>query len=244
MADFRLGIQSYCFREFRTIDQLIGLVKKTGLSGVELFPGHIAPDAGDDEIRRTRERFEKEKIKIESCGVYNFSSNAQENKKIFKFATMMGVKIISADIEPDAIKLVENQCIDFNIKLAIHNHGRNHRYGTVKQLKELFSKANSSLGLCLDTAWVLDAGEDPVKCIGTFRERILGMHLKDFKFSEDGKPVDVITGDGGVKLEPLFQALKEINFWGFLSLEYEGSPQDPLPEIIKCVQKVKGVLGQ
>jgi len=244
MMNFRFCMQSYCFREFKTIDQLVDLIKKTGILGVELSPSHISPETSVEEIREIREKFEKEKIRIESCGIYNFTSNVEENKKIFRFASTLGVKVISADIEPDAIKLVENQCIDFNIKLAIHNHGKDHRYGTVKQLKELFSRTGSSVGLCLDTAWALDAGEDPVKCIGIFKERMLGIHLKDFKFSEDGKPVDVIAGDGGLKLEQLFQAVEKINFWGFISFEYEGNPANPLPEITRSVKKVKDVLGQ
>ena len=244
MPDFRLGIQSYCFREIKAIDEVIAMVKKVGVSSIELFPGHIGPDASDDEIREVRDKLEKEKIKIESCGVYNFTRNVEENKKIFRFATLLGVKIISADIDPDAIKLVDDQCVDFNVKLAVHNHGRSHRYGKVMQLKDLFKKASSNIGLCLDTAWALDAGEDPVKCISIFRERILGLHLKDFKFSEDGKPADVVTGEGGIKLEKLFQTLNEINFWGFISLEYEGNPTDPLPDVIRCAEKVKGVLGK
>ena len=40
-GDFPLGIQSYCFREFKTIRSLIDGLKKVNLPYVEIYPGHI-----------------------------------------------------------------------------------------------------------------------------------------------------------------------------------------------------------
>ena len=110
-------------------------------------------------------------------------------------------------------------------------------------MKEIFKKTGANIGLCLDTAWMLDAGTDPVKAAKMFGERLYGVHLKDFIFSSCGKPQDVVFGEGGLNLEKFFQTLESINFNGYLSIEYEGDPDNPLPKVLECVKKVREVLG-
>ncbi len=48
-AEFRLGIQSYCFRKFLPLDELIEALKQAGLSYVEIWPRHIPFDGDEGE---------------------------------------------------------------------------------------------------------------------------------------------------------------------------------------------------
>ncbi|PIU52221.1 sugar phosphate isomerase/epimerase [Candidatus Desantisbacteria bacterium CG07_land_8_20_14_0_80_39_15] len=245
MAEFKLGIQSWTFRNFKTLDELIGLLNKTGVSYVELYPGGQLPhENGKDVILAGLDKLKKAGITVESFGVCGFSKDENMNRKAFEFAKIAGIKAISADIDPEAISLAENLSQEYNIKLAIHNHGRNHRYGKIEQLKDIFEKTGANIGLCLDTAWMLDAGTDPVQAARMFGERLYGVHLKDFIFAADGKPQDVVLGEGGLKLNKFFQTLESLDFDGYLSIEYEGEPENPLPKVIECVNRVHQVLGK
>ena len=243
MAEFRLGIQSFTFRNFKTLDELIGLLKKAGVSYVELCPGHLSCDSDEETIRNGLEKLKYAGITVDSYGVHNFTIDEKVNRKALEFAKIAGIKALTADIEPDAVDLAERLSKEYNIRLAIHNHGKNHRYGTVEQLKDVFKKTGASIGLCLDTAWMLDTGTNPVEAAKMFEERLYGVHLKDFTFAADGKPQDVILGEGGLNLKEFFQTLESINFNGYLSIEYEGEPENPLPEVLECVQRVRQVLG-
>jgi len=244
MAEFRLGIQSWTFRNFKVLDELIGFMNKAGVSYVELYPGGQLPhEKGEEIIIAGLDKLKKAGITLDSFGVCGFSLNEDANRKIFEFAKIAGLKALSADIDPEAINAVENLSKDYNIKLAIHNHGRAHRYGKIEQLQDIFKKTGRNIGLCLDTAWMLDAGGDPVEAAKMFGERLYGVHLKDFTFSADGKPKDVVLGEGGLKLKEFFQTLESLNFNGYLSIECEGEPENPLPQVIACVKKVRDVIG-
>ena len=243
MSEFRLGMQSYTFRNFKTLDEAIGLTKKAGLSYMELFSGHLSCDADDATVQAGLDKLKAAGITPDSYGVHGFSKDEAANRRALGFAKKAGIKALSADIEPDAVGMAESLSKEYNVRLAIHNHGINHRYGTVKQLKELFGKTGANIGLCLDTAWMLQTKTDPVKAAKIFGERLYGVHLKDFVFAADSSPKDVVLGEGGLKLEQLFQALDSMNFSGYLSIEYEGEPDDPLPAVLRSVAKIKKVLG-
>ena len=241
---FNLGVQSFTFRNFKTLDELIGVVKKAGIGFVEVMPGHISPDASEADISAGLKKFKSAGIAVSSYGVCNFSSDEKADRKIFEIGKMAGLKAISADIDPDAVSLAEKLAEEYGIKLAVHNHGRAHRYGSMVQLNELFGKSGKSVGICLDTAWMLDSGEDVLEAVEAFSKRLYGVHLKDFRFNPDGSHEDVVVGDGSLDLRKFFGALESVKFGGYMSIEYEGEPDNPLPSILEAVSRVKRIIGR
>jgi sugar phosphate isomerase/epimerase len=139
----------------------------------------------------------------------------------------------------DAFRSAEKLADKYDVNMGIHNHGGRHWLGSAGVLKTVFDNTSSRIGLTLDTAWALDAGEDPVKMAEMFSGRLYGLHLKDFVFDKARKPADVIVGSGNVDLPKLFDVLKRINFNGATILEYEGDIENPAPAIKKCVEAVK-----
>ncbi len=137
--------------------------------------------------------------------------------------------------------MLERQCTDYGITLAVHNHGRKHRYGSIAQLEALFAKTSPNIGLCLDTAWMLDAGENPVAVAEHFADRLYGLHVKDFIFRRDGAPEDVVVGTGNLDLPALFAVLARIRFAGYLTLEYEGDVDTPVPSVRQCVEALSRI---
>lgn len=241
-AEFRLGIQSYCFREFQPVPNLIDCLKQVGLSYVEIWPGHLDFSGDEGMVRRGLRAFETAGISVDAYGVVGLGSDAAKDRKVARWCKEAGVAAVSVGGVPDAaIEPTERLCEEYDLRVAVHNHGRNHDFGAFDVLEDLFSRTSERIGLCLDTAWALDSGEDPVAGVDRFAERLYGVHLKDFVFDEDGHH-DVIIGTGGLDLPRFMRRLRNIGFDGYMSLEYEGNPNDPMDEVQECMRAVEDAI--
>lgn len=237
-----LAVQSYCFRHFKDNTEVAGKVKDCGLSRIEVCAVH-ADFADESCFDGVIEAYRSQDVQIIGIGVQGFNNDADKERKFFEFAKRAGIKTISANFNPgttpDSFKTAEKLADEFDINLAIHNHGGRHWLGSTQMLKEVFSKTGPRIGLMLDTAWALDSHEDPVKMAQTFGDRLYGVHIKDFVFDRAGKPEDVVVGTGNLDLPGLFKVMKEANFSGSPILEYEGDVENPVPALRECVEAVR-----
>jgi sugar phosphate isomerase/epimerase len=140
---------------------------------------------------------------------------------------------------PAAFDLADDLAEEYGIKLAIHNHGGRHWLGNSQTLRSILGMTGDQIGLCLDTAWALDAGENPLKMIEEFGPRLYGIHIKDFVFDRARKPEDVVVGSGNLDLARLLSTLETANFNGYAVLEYEGDVENPVPALTECVKAVR-----
>ncbi len=241
---FPLGIQSYCFRKYKDISGLTDALKQAGLQYVEIWPGHVSFELSRKEINQALNEIQNTGITVSSYGQVTFKNDEETARKAFNFAREAGIKAITANPDPEAYKLLDGLCEEYGVNLAVHNHGRNHRYGTSAQLEEMLSRTSNRFGICLDTAWFFDAGEDPFTVLDKYRDRLYGVHLKDFGFDDEGKAYDVIIGEGKLDLPRFMKALADIEYSGYLSIEYEGDADNPIPNTVRCVQAVKGAIDE
>lgn len=241
ISGHQIGVQSYCFRAFRTNEEVVHAVKACGLDALELCPVHLTLE-DEGVVDRTLALYRENGICISSYGVCGFTTDEAQARRLFAFARKAGITALSADLDPDALPMLERLCDEYGVKLAVHNHGRKHRYGTFAQLDALFASTSPHIGLCLDTAWMLDAGENPVAAAEHFADRLYGVHLKDFIFARNGAPEDVIVGTGNLDLVALFDVLERNGFNGYLTLEYEGDVQNPIPSVARCVEQLRNTL--
>jgi sugar phosphate isomerase/epimerase len=239
----RLGIQSFCFRSMKTHEQLIGALLECGVNHFELCGIHFDPQKSGD-AKAVVEQYKRSGIALSAFGVNGFTADEAAARKVFEFAAAAGFPTISADFQPSALPVVEKLCGEYQKKVAVHNHGRKHRYGPVWALESLFNNSSPNIGLCLDTAWMLDSGGDPLAVAEKFRDRLYGVHLKDFTFDRAGKHQDVIVGTGNLNLPAFAAFLVKTNFDGYLTLEYEGDKDHPVPSVKKCVESVRAAFAQ
>ncbi|HTL50954.1 MAG TPA: sugar phosphate isomerase/epimerase [Planctomycetota bacterium] len=237
----RMGIQSWCFRSIKTHDGVIDALKQCGVKNIELCGAHYKPEVENDHAKIVAD-YKKKGVTVSSFGVVGIGTDEAKARKVFDFAKAAGFKTISADLAPGGLEVAEKLCKEYNKKIAIHNHGRKHALGSVKALDELFAKASTNVGLCMDTAWMLDSGENPVEIAKKFANRLYGIHLKDFIFKRDGKPEDVVIGQGNLDLKAYIETLLANNFDGYFTLEYEGDVETPIPATKKCVEAVTAML--
>lgn len=239
----RLAIQSWCFRCYKTHEDVIRALKDCGVSNIELCGIHFDPTSGADGTA-VRDTYAKAGVKITAFGVHGFNEDETRARKVFDFAKVAGFSVINADFHQGGLGVAERLSAEYGIRVAIHNHGRRHPLGSVYALESLFAQATPNIGLCLDTAWMLDSGEDPLAVARKFQNRLFSLHVKDFVFDRAGRPEDVVVGTGNLDLKGLLTFLKEIQFGGALTLEYEGDVNDPVPATRKCVEAVRSVLTE
>lgn len=235
-----IGIQSWCLRKCTRHEQLIDALRRIGATRLEICPVHIdpaAPQAVADVVRQYGEAG----IRFSSFGVFGFGQDLAVARRVFDLARAAGFTTIMADLKPGGLATVETLTAEYGMKIAIHNHGRNHCYGHPWQLDELFAVASDRIGLCLDTGWMMESGEDPVAVARKYRSRLFGVHIKDFLFDAAGKPEDVIAGTGELKLANFLAALREIAFDGVMTVEYEGEEPDPVPALTQCVANIRAL---
>jgi len=237
-----LGVQSYCFRGFKDNEQVAQLVKKCGLSALELCGVHI--DFQDvSQFEPVIETYKRNGIKIVAIGVQGFANDKKKEEKYFEFCKLAGCKLMSVSFNlsttPKCYRTAERLADKYDVYLGIHNHGARHWLGSAEMLRYVFANTSKRIGLHIDTAWALDSREDPVAMCEMFADRLYGLHIKDFVFDRAGRPEDVIVGSGNLDLKKLIATLKKIDFKGAAVLEYEGDVENPVPAITKCVKAVR-----
>ncbi len=238
----QLGVQSWCFREFKPLPDLIAQIKAIGLSRTELCGVHadFNNEAGFDAIA---DAFKKGGVTVTSMGVQYFDNNPAVEENWFKLAKKLGCTMISTSFRATygfeqfgkIIRLADK----YDINLGIHNHGGYDWLGSNQILDYVFQNYPDRLGLCLDTAWCMQAGEDPIKTAERFANRLYGVHIKDFTFLPTGKGQDVIVGTGNLNLPELMKiVMANADHCKCVTLEYERDVQNPGPKLKECVEAV------
>jgi len=82
--------------------------------------------------------------------------------------------------------------------------------------------AGSSIGFCPDTAHLALGGGDPAELIREHRDRIHYVHLKDLTTEGEFVPL----GHGMLDLEAIAEALREIDYDGWITVEFDGYQGD------------------
>jgi sugar phosphate isomerase/epimerase len=237
-----IGIQSWCFREFKTNAEVAKVLKSCGVDNIELCGVHAdfnSPEANEEAVATYKDYG----VTILSTGVNDLNGEEAHDRPLLEFLKLSGAKYMSVHlpvgIDRAALERIHGLLEEYDVRVGIHNHGGSHWLGSPEILRYLFSITGPRIGLWMDTAWALDAGADPVKMANEFGERLYGVHIKDFTFDTARRPTDVVVGTGNLDLPGLTKALVDHGFSGCAIIEYEGDAENPVPALTLCVQEVK-----
>ncbi len=241
---FTVGVQSYCFRNF----DREGALKRTrdlGLKWIEFYQKHAPLDSTPEQIEAIKKLCKEYGITPIAFGVQRFTKDHAANKKIFDFGKALGVKHFSADPDPDSFESLDKLCDEYKITIAIHPHGpaggKLHRWYSAAVILKAVKDHHPLIGTCLDTGHLIRAEQlgvklDPAQQVRAMGARNFGMHLKDH---DNKRKIDVIFGKGVLDVAGVLKALKEVNFKGYLSIEYEANPKEPSADVKECVAILK-----
>jgi len=236
---FSIGVQSYSFRGF-DVEKTIRVASELGFEHIEFYSGHFSDKSTAEEIGAMKKTMDAAGLKMLGHGVHGFSADHEKNRRLFEFAKAAGVRCLSADPSPDSFESLDKLVKEFDICIAIHNHGPNHRYNKALDVLGACEPYDERIGACADLGHFIRSGEDPVSVIRLLGKRLYGIHLKDFAEMKD-KTKGVILGEGHLDVEGVFAALAHVGFPadGCLSLEYEENKDDPTDDIRKCLAIAK-----
>ena len=106
------------------------------------------------------------------------------------------------------------------------------------QFLNFISRFNTKhLGLNFDVGHFFCVGEDPAELIKSLKDYISHIHLEDIAKSRIHK--HLIPGNGAIDFKSIFNAISEINYDGYITIElypYEENPEQAAREAIKFVK--------
>jgi inosose dehydratase len=238
-----LGIQLFSLRGY-PVDEALRHAREIGFRYVEFYPGMYPLSSSSEQIAAMNKKLADLGLTISAHGVNGFGADAAANRKVFEFAKAAGIRILGADPAPEAFASLDELVKEFDIRIAIHNHGPKHRYNKVLDVLKAIEKHDERIGACADLGHFIRSGENPVEVIRLLKGRLYGIHLKDFQDQQD-KTKGVILGKGHLDVPAVFAALEQVQFPadGALSLEYEENPKDPLADIRECFEVATSALA-
>ena len=239
-----MGIQSYTLRNFDT-EQAIRHIKGLGLQYAEFYTKHLGTNASPKQIAEVIDRLKEAGIKMNAHGVHNFTKDHDKNRQLFEFAKAADIKTITANPQADSFDSLDKLVEEYQIRIAIHNHGPGALYDGLKNVQDRVKDRHALIGACVDTGHVLRSNEDPVAWIKALGPRVYALHIKDVA-EKQNKTHDVIIGQGHLDVVGMFTAMKEINFPadGVISMEYEDRPENPIADVRDCLDVAEAAIAK
>jgi sugar phosphate isomerase/epimerase len=243
-SPIRLGLASYTFRNF-TRAQMITWMKQLSITSLnpkdakDHLPMEPAAEA------QAVSDYEAHGIHLHAAGAIYFQKDEDDDIRAkFEYCKRAGIKVIVAgDPAPATLPRVEKFVKEYDIKIAIHNHGPEDPdfpspYDVLKAVKGM----DPRMGLCIDVGHTVRTGTDVVRAVADAGPRLLDMHIKDLRDLKD-KDSQCIVGEGAIPIPAIFRRLIAMRYSGYVNLEYEIDADDPLPGMKQSFAYMRGVLA-
>ncbi len=246
--DIKLGVATYSFREFQR-DLCIKLVKQLGVQYVDVKEFHLPQTDPPAQLEAGRKAFDKAGLKVIGGGNVTLAEpDAAGLRKHFEYAKTVGFPMMICAPRHENLGAIEKLAIEFNMKMAIHNHGpEDKNFPTPQSVLDAVKGMDARMGLCMDIGHSCRAGADPVEWIDKAGARLFEIHMKDLKDLSGPKDQPGFSqcpvGDGAIPIAGIFKHLKKIGYQGVCSLEYEIDGDDPMPGMQKSFSYMRGVLA-
>lgn len=240
----KLGLASYTFRNFSRA-QLIGFMRELRVSDLNAknAKDHLPIDpAGEAQALAD---YHAAGIRLHAAGAIYFQKATDDDIRTqFEYLKRANIPVmVAGDPSPANLPRIEQFVKQYGIRLAIHNHGPEDKLwpSPLDILRDIHNM-DPRIGCCIDVGHTVRAGTDVVEAIHSVGPRLFNMHMKDLTDFHD-KASQVAVGDGKIPIPEIFRALQEIRYPGFVDLEYEVHPDDPMPGVTKSFAYMRGVLA-
>jgi inosose dehydratase len=240
----KMGVATYTLRDM-PIEIAIQGIKRVGLKYVSIknVKNHIDVSHSSEERKRRAQMFRDAGITPLSVGNVSLRTGEEDIRRAFEYARDIGVPTIVCAPSHDAIPILDRMVKEFDIKLAIHNHGPEDKgfFPSPFDVMRAVEKFDKRIGLCIDVGHTARAGVDPADSIIKCQERLYDVHMKDISAMGD-KNTPIEGGRGILDSKSILAALLKIKYQGLVGFEYEKDSKDPVPGLAESVGFIKGLL--
>ena len=236
---FRLGMAGYTFVNF-DINKTLDIMERLDVHYLCIKDFHLPLDSTDEQIAAFHEKLAAKKVTGYAVGPIYMKSEA-EIDRAFAYAKRVGVKTIVGVPNYDLLPYVDKKVKEYDFNYAIHLHGPD--IATYPDATDVWNHTHMldpRIGMCLDVGHDLRNGCDPVADLKKYRARVFDVHIKDVTdASKAGKGIEL--GRGKIDFPELIRMLREVNYTGVCSLEYEKDMKDPFLGIAESIGYFKAV---
>jgi len=240
----KIGVATYSLREFDR-KTAIEMLKKLQVKYVSIKDVHLKIGAPPEETRAGRAEFDAAGLTVTSGGNVAMTSGVtvEDLRKQFEYAKAAGLPMMVCAPTHENIKSVETLVKEYNIRIAIHNHGpEDKHFPTPQSVLDVVRKLDKRCGLCMDIGHSARTGIDVVKTIAEAGDRLFDMHVKDLRDLKN-KDSQCDIGDGAFNFPAIFKQLKKMGYTGCINLEYEINGKDPMMGMQRSLSFERGVLA-
>jgi sugar phosphate isomerase/epimerase len=240
----RFGVASYTFRNFSRA-QMIGFLKQLNVLALNAkdTKDHLPTDPQQEAAALAD--YAAAGIKLHAAGTIYFPKDEDADiRGKFEYCKQAGIGVIVAgDPAPETLPRIEKFVKEYDIRFAIHNHGPEDKlwHSPLDVLKAV-KNMDPRIGCCIDVGHTVRAGADVVQAIKEAGPRLFNVHVKDLT-SFQSKESQVAVGEGIMPMRGMFEALIAVKYKGFVDLEYEIHPDDPMPGVIASFAYMRGILA-
>jgi len=240
----RLGVASYTFRNFNRA-QMIGFLKQINVLALNAkdVKDHLPMEPQQESAALAD--YAAAGIKLHAAGTIYFPKDEDADiRSKFEYCKRAGIGVIVAgDPAPKTLPRIEKFVKEYDIRIAIHNHGPEDKlWHSPLDVLQAVKGMDPRIGCCIDVGHTARSGTDVVRSIREAGSRLYNVHMKDLTNFQN-KESQVGVGDGIMPVRRIFEALSAIKYKGFVDLEYEIHPDDPVPGVISSFAYMRGVLA-
>jgi sugar phosphate isomerase/epimerase len=243
-SPIQLGVASYTFRNFNRA-QMIEYLKQTQVTelNVKNVKDHLPADPVEEA--KALEDYTAAGIRLHAAGAIYFAKDEEaEIRDKFEYCKRAGISVIVAgDPTPETLPRIEKLVKEYDIRIAIHNHGPEDKlWPSPLDVLRSLKGTDPRVGCCIDVGHTVRAGTDVVKAVREVGPRLYNVHMKDLTDFRS-KESQVAVGEGLMPVRGIFESLIAIKYAGFVDLEYEVHADDPMPGVIGSLAYMRGVLA-
>jgi sugar phosphate isomerase/epimerase len=240
----KIGVATYTVREL-PIEEAIKAIQRVGLKYVSIknVKNHVDLTHTTEERKQRAQMFRDAGLIPLSVGNVGMQNDEAGIRRAFEYARDIGVPTMVCAPPKDAVPLLDKFVKEFDIKLAIHNHGpEDKQFPSPYDVWNAVEKYDKRIGLCIDVGHTARANVDPAESIVKCRERLYDVHLKDIS-AMGNRNTPIECGRGILNTKSILAALVKIKYQGLVGFEYEKDAKDPVPGLAESVGYVKGILA-
>ncbi len=165
---FQLGMASYTLRNF-DLDHALAMTSALASSRICLKSMHLPLNAKPEEIAAAVEKVKQAGLILYGGGVISMKSKG-EIAQAFEYAKAAGMRTITAAPVPEVLPLLDEHVKQYDITVAIHNHGPGDRYfPTPQSVYDAVKGLDPRVGLCIDIGHTVRVGADLLGSVSQLR---------------------------------------------------------------------------
>ena len=236
---FHLGMAGFTFVAF-DLETTLKTLQRLDIHYLCIKDFHLPLDSNDDQIKAFHDKCASYGVTGYAVGPIYMKSEAEIDRG-FEYAKRVGVKTIVGVPNYELLPYVDKKVKEYDFNYAIHLHGPDIKtYPDATDVWEHTKDLDPRIGMCLDVGHDLRNGCDPVADLKKYHTRVFDMHIKDVTdSSKAGRGIEI--GRGKIDFPALIRMMREVNYTGMCSLEFEKDMKDPFLGIAESIGYFKAV---